>query len=144
MTQAPATPQQTPAVSRPSPKGSPPGLRILVIEDNRDAANSLRMLLELYGHEVRVAYTGLEGVRSAQEDPPDIVLCDIGLPGLDGYAVADRLRHNPATAKLRLIAVTGYGGEEDRRRALESGFNFHLTKPADPSELRRLLTAPDS
>jgi PAS domain S-box-containing protein len=134
--------QKEPAVLAGAPEtASPParGLRVLVIEDNQDSANSLRILLEMYGHQVVVAYTGLEGVRAAHECRPDVVLCDIGLPGLDGYGVARQLRSNPATATARLIAVTGYGSEEDRRRALASGFDFHLTKPADPGRIRQLL-----
>ncbi len=122
-----------------SARSTEPRLRILIVEDNRDAAISLKILLELYGHEVQVAYTGPEGVQKAHEAPPDVVVCDIGLPGLDGYGVARHLRSHPDTANARLIAVTGYGGEEDRRRSLESGFDYHLTKPADPDQLRQLL-----
>jgi PAS domain S-box-containing protein len=89
-------------------------LRILVVEDNQDAADSLRILLELFGYEVAVAYTGPAGVQTAEEWHPDVVLCDIGLPGMSGYEVADALRRNPKTAKARMIAVTGYGGEQGR------------------------------
>ncbi len=116
--------------------------RILVVEDNRDAADSLRMLLELLGHEVRVAYAGPEGVQAARAWHPDIVLCDVGLPGLDGYGVAGELRRNPATAQARLVAVTGYGSDEDRDRARQAGFDHHLTKPADPAALVQLLGQP--
>jgi PAS domain S-box-containing protein len=114
-------------------------LRILVVEDHHDAADSLRMLLELLGHRVAVAYNGPEGVRRAREWRPDVVLCDIGLPGLDGYGVAGELRHDPTTAGARLIALTGYGQEEDRRRARQAGFDHHLTKPVDPAVLQPLL-----
>ena len=116
-------------------------LRILVVEDNKDAAESLQLLLTMLGHEVRVAATGPDGVRVATEWVSEVILSDIGLPGLDGYGVASELRRHPATARARMIAITGYGGEEDRRRALESGFDFHLTKPANPEALLRLLTA---
>jgi signal transduction histidine kinase len=122
----------------PKPDGR--HLRILVVEDNPDSADSLRMVLELYGYEVSVAYTGTAAVKAAEEWKPDVVLCDIGLPGLDGYGVASRLRHSPVTAKARLIAVTGYGREEDRRRSHEAGFDEHLTKPVDPDALQRLLS----
>ena len=115
-------------------------LRVLVVEDNRDAADTLRMLLEAYGYEVAVAYTGPDGVRTAAAYRPEVVICDIGLPGLDGYGVAGALRRHPATASSRLIALTGYGQEEDRRRAKEAGFDEHLTKPADPAALESLLT----
>jgi PAS domain S-box-containing protein len=129
---APAAPERPAADS----------LRILVIEDNRDAADSLRTLLELLGHQVDVAYCGPDGVRRARAWRPDIVLCDIGLPGLDGYGVAGELRHDPATARVHLIAVTGYGEEEDRRRARQAGFDHHVTKPVDPSVLEPLLVRP--
>ena len=81
-----------------------------------------------------------DGVRVAAEYRPEVVVCDIGLPGMDGYAVAGALRRNPATAASRLIALTGYGREEDRRRAREAGFDEHLTKPADPAALEAILT----
>jgi PAS domain S-box-containing protein len=116
-------------------------LRILVVEDNRDAADSLRMLLELLDHEVRTAYSGPDGVTTARQWRPDVVLCDIGLPGLDGYGVARELRLNPTTARVRLLALTGYGAEEDRRRSSEAGFDAHLVKPADPAELCKLLAS---
>jgi PAS domain S-box-containing protein len=119
---------------------APRRLRVLVIEDHRDAADSLRVLLEMQGHDVRVAYTGPEGVREATERPPDAVLSDIGLPGLSGLGVAAALRRNPATQGVRLIALTGYGGAEDRRRSQEAGFDAHVVKPVSPEELERLLT----
>jgi CheY-like chemotaxis protein len=124
-----------PAAPRPAAKR----LRVLVVEDNKDAADTLRMLLEAYGYEVAVAYTGPDGVRKAEEHRPQVVICDIGLPGMDGYAVAGALRGNPATAAARLIALTGYGQDEDRRRAAEAGFDEHLTKPADPAALEALI-----
>jgi PAS domain S-box-containing protein len=114
-------------------------LRVLVVEDNRDAADSLRMLLQMLGHQVSVAYSGPEGVVRAHDWRPDIVLCDIGLPGLDGYGVAEELRRDPVTAGTRLIAITGYGQAEDRRRARAAGFDHHLTKPVDAAVLQPLL-----
>jgi CheY-like chemotaxis protein len=113
--------------------------RILLVEDNRDAADTLRMLLELYGYEVTVAYTGPEGVQAAEEQRPNIVLCDIGLPGLDGYGVARKLRGNPATAKAHMIAVTGYGSDDDLSRSREAGFDRHMVKPVDPVDLKQAL-----
>jgi CheY-like chemotaxis protein len=114
-------------------------LRVIVIEDNEATADSLCQLLELTGHEVRVAYDGQAGVRAAQEWPPDAVLCDIGLPGLDGYGVAAALRGQPATAKARLIAITAYSSDEARRRSREVGFEKHFVKPVDPMVLLELL-----
>jgi PAS domain S-box-containing protein len=116
-------------------------LRVLVVEDNRDAADSLKLLLDLLGHEAKAAYTGPEGVRLAQDWSPDVVVCDIGLPGLDGYGVARQLRLHPGTAQARLVALTGYGSDEDRRRSRQAGFDYHLTKPADPDALAELLAA---
>jgi PAS domain S-box-containing protein len=114
-------------------------LRILVVEDNQDAADSLRLLLELFGYDVAVAYSGPAGVKAAEDWQPDVVLCDIGLPGMNGYEVAGALRRNPATANARMIAVTGYGSDEDRRRSEAAGFDAHLTKPADPAAIQELL-----
>jgi CheY-like chemotaxis protein len=117
----------------------PRRLRVLVIEDNRATADSLCLLLDLSGHEARVAYDGVAGVRAAREWPPDVVLCDIGLPGLDGYGVAVALRGQPATAQARLIAVTAYGSEEALGRSREVGFDRHFVKPVDPGVLLGLL-----
>jgi CheY-like chemotaxis protein len=118
------------------------GRKVLIVDDNRDGADSLAMLLELLGHEVRVAYNGLDGVREARAWRPEVVLCDIGLPGLDGFGVAGELRRDGATAGARLIAVTAYAGEDTRRCAHESGFDLVLTKPADPSVLLQLVNRP--
>jgi PAS domain S-box-containing protein len=123
------------AVPQPTKKR----LRILVVEDNLDSAESLRMLLELFGHEVEVALTGPAGVLAAGRWRPDVVLCDIGLPGLDGYGVVRELRRNPDTANATMVAVTGYGTEDDRRRSHEAGFDLHLTKPVDPTALEKVM-----
>jgi CheY-like chemotaxis protein/two-component sensor histidine kinase len=133
--QEPAALAETDTAPAPAPRR----LRVLVIEDHRDAAESLRMLLELRGHDVRVAYSGPEGVKMAKEWRPDVALCDIGLPGLDGYGVAIELRSSPETAHTRLIAITGYGQAEARQRCLDVGFEAHLTKPAEPQALLDLL-----
>src|SRR5438270_3773156 len=113
--------------------------RVLVIEDNRDAADSLRLLLETAGYEVQVAYDGPEGVELAHAWRPNAVFCDLGLPGMDGYGVADELCRRGLVPEAVLIAVTGYGTERDRERCREHGFLAHLTKPADPAELLELL-----
>jgi CheY-like chemotaxis protein len=120
-----------------------PSLRVLLIEDNPDAAESLRLLLALYGHEVAVAHTGQAGLDLARAFRPDVVVCDLGLPGgMDGYAVARALRADPELAGVTAVALSGYGQEEDRRRARQAGFDHHLTKPAPPEELQRLLRGP--
>jgi CheY-like chemotaxis protein len=113
--------------------------RCLLIEDHVDAAESLAMLLELIGHEVEVAFDGASGLAKARASSPEVVLCDIGLPGMDGYAVARALRAAPETSTVFLIALTGYGQDDDRRRALEAGFDAFLIKPVDLEALRRLL-----
>jgi CheY-like chemotaxis protein len=122
----------------PAAVGSHSRRRILVVDDNRDAADSLAMLLQARGHEVRVAYDGLEAVGSAVAFDPDVVLMDIGLPKLYGYDAARRIRKARGNS-VQLIAITGWGQEEDRRRAKEAGFDFHLTKPVDPEAIARLI-----
>jgi CheY-like chemotaxis protein/two-component sensor histidine kinase len=111
--------------------------RVLVIEDNRDAAQSLEMLLTLLGHRVAVAFTGQDGVSCAREFEPDVVLCDIGLPGgMDGLDVARSLRGELALKSAYLVALTGYGQEIDKQRSRDAGFDIHLTKPIDLHELQ--------
>jgi CheY-like chemotaxis protein/anti-sigma regulatory factor (Ser/Thr protein kinase) len=120
--------------------GSAGGRHVLVIEDNADAREMLRIALELDGHRVDTAADGLTGVESALRTPPDLVLVDLGLPGLDGYAVARRLRAALGD-RLTLVALTGYGQTEDRRRTSEAGFDAHLVKPVDPDVLSRAMAA---
>jgi CheY-like chemotaxis protein len=116
-------------------------LRVLIVDDNVDGANSLAAMLQALGHQVRVEYDGPAGVRAASARQPDVALLDIGLPGMSGYEVARTLRENEATRDTVLIAVTGWGQLEDRRRSREAGFDLHLVKPADPLELRALLAS---
>jgi len=116
--------------------------RILIVEDNADAAATMRDFLELSGHQVELASSGSDGVRAARRFHPEVVLCDLGLPGMTGFEVAVQLRRDPETASAKLIAVTGYGRDEDRRRSKEAGFDLHLTKPVDPAQLRQLLRTP--
>lgn len=127
------------AVPAPAPALPEEPRRILVVEDNPDAAAMMRDFLELAGHEVELASTGTDGVEAARQFHPEVVLCDLGLPGMNGFEVAAQLRRDPATAEVKLIAVTGYGREEDRRRSKEAGFDLHLTKPVDPVQLRKVL-----
>ena len=111
---------------------------VLIVEDNADSRETLRTLLSLWGHQVDVADTGPHGVEKALSSPPEVALVDIGLPDLDGYQVAEQVRAR-GRDDIFLIALTGYGQQEDRRRALNAGFNAHLVKPVDPKELARLL-----
>jgi PAS domain S-box-containing protein len=127
--------QQTRAPAQVAPRAR----RVLVIEDNVDAADSLRDVLELQSHQVAVARTGQEGLEMARAFHPDIVLCDIGLPGMDGFDVARALRADAAFSGVLLVALSGYALPEDLRRATEAGFDRHLAKPPDFDKLERLL-----
>jgi two-component system CheB/CheR fusion protein len=114
--------------------------RVVVVEDNADAAESLLMLLELLGHRVRVFHDGPSALDAVRTDAPDLMLVDIGLPGMDGYEVAGRARQEPALRKAVLVALTGYGRDDDRNRAIAAGFDYHLAKPIDVGELQLLIT----
>ncbi|HEY6863135.1 MAG TPA: PAS domain S-box protein [Burkholderiales bacterium] len=115
------------------------GLRILVVDDNINAADSLATLLELAGHEVRVAYEGEAALLVAEAFKPQVVLLDIGMPGMDGYEVGRALRQKPQTRSALLVAITGWGAPDDLRRSKEAGFDHHLVKPVEPAALQRLL-----
>jgi signal transduction histidine kinase/integral membrane sensor domain MASE1/ActR/RegA family two-component response regulator len=125
----------------PRPSDSMGRRRILVVEDNRDMAESMRCLLECLEQEVRLAFTGPEGVAAATAWRPDVVLCDLGLPGMSGYEVARALRDHPRTAGIQLIAVTGYGQESDRHQSRTAGFAAHLTKPVNLETLLEVLAS---
>ena len=113
--------------------------RVLVVDDNVDAAQSLARLLEMTGHEVRLAYDGLSAVQAVVDCQPDVVLLDIGLPGLDGFEVAQQIRQQAALSKIVLVALTGYGQDADRRLSQDAGFDYHLVKPARFSEIEKIL-----
>jgi PAS domain S-box-containing protein len=123
------------AAVRPAPV--PGHVRVVVADDNRDAADSLQRILTLFGHEVRVAYDGVAAIRLAEEFRPRVAVLDIGMPGTNGYEVARTLRER--RSPITLVALTGWGQESDRRRAIEAGFDYHLTKPVDPEALDRLF-----
>ena len=114
--------------------------RILVIEDSVDAAKSMKVLLELQGHVVQFAHSGTTGITVAQTFKPEVIILDIGLPGMDGYEVARRLRALPATKKTLLIALSGYGQAEDLKKSQAAGFDHHLVKPANTSQLQALIS----
>jgi len=115
------------------------GRRVLVIEDNIDAAESLSDALSLFDHQVEVALTGPAGVEKARTFNPEVVICDIGLPGMDGYAVAKALRADPRSEKAYLVALSGYAFEEDVARALAAGFDRHMTKPPELAALEKVI-----
>ena len=115
-------------------------LRILIVDDNRDGADSLAMMLRVMGNDTRTAYDGQEGVDVAEELRPDVLLLDIGLPKLNGYEACRRIREQPWGKGVTLIAVTGWGQDEDRRRSQEAGFDHHMVKPVDPQALMKMLS----
>jgi CheY-like chemotaxis protein len=114
-------------------------VRVLVVDDNVDAAQMLATLLDAHGHAVSVEYDGAGGFARAQRERPEVMLLDIGLPDMDGHELARRLRASSDTSEAVLVALTGYGQREDRERARQAGFDRHLVKPADLSELLRIL-----
>lgn len=116
-----------------------PKRRLLVVDDNKDAAESMSMLLEMWGHEVAFAYDGPSAIETAEQWQPEAVFLDIGLPGMDGYEVAERLRELPQARDAVLIAITGYGQEDDRLRSQRAGIDHHLVKPVAPDALRSLI-----
>jgi two-component system, chemotaxis family, CheB/CheR fusion protein len=118
-----------------------PTRRILIVDDNEDSAESLTMLLNLAGHKTHTAYDGLDAIEMAATFRPDLILLDIGLPKLNGYEVARKIREQPWGQAIVVVALTGWGQEEDRRRSRDAGFNHHLTKPVDPLALTRLLSS---
>lgn len=114
-------------------------LRILVVDDNRDSAVSLSILLSLTGHETTTAFDGEEALDTADRFQPDVVLLDIGLPKLNGYEVCRALRAVPRERRLVIVALTGWGQDDDRRKSVQAGFDAHLVKPVDPDALQRTL-----
>jgi CheY-like chemotaxis protein len=116
-----------------------PPRRILIVDDNEDSASSLAIILRLGGHETTSVYTAAAALECAAEFKPDVVLLDIGLPGMDGYEVAQQMRKIPGLRAIRLVAVTGYGRSEDRLRSREAGFDDHLVKPVEFAILERTL-----
>jgi len=119
-----------------------PPRRVLIVDDNEDAANSLALILELGGHKTASVYTAADALQRAAAFKPDVVLLDIGLPGMDGYEVAQKMRELPGLRNIRLVAVTGYGRSDDRLRARDAGFDDHLTKPVEFAVLERTLARP--
>jgi len=113
--------------------------RVLVVDDNRDAAESLGMLLEMEHCEVSVAFDGKQALEALDTFKPDIALLDIGMPGMDGYELARRIRATPRGSKLVLVALTGWGQADDKKRAADAGFDQHLTKPVDPDQLTQVI-----
>jgi CheY-like chemotaxis protein/anti-sigma regulatory factor (Ser/Thr protein kinase) len=120
---------------------SPPQRRVLIVDDNRDSADSLAMLMEITGNKAYMAHDGVEAVAAIEKHRPEVVLLDIGLPGLDGHEVCRRVREQPWGKDIVIIALTGWGQDDDRRRSEEAGFNGHLVKPVDYDKLLELLAS---
>jgi len=136
----PLTPAKAPVVHKALPHGS---CRVLLVDDNRDAVESLAVLMRMDGHEVTLAYDGNEALSAAEQCRPQVVVLDVGLPGLDGYQVARRLRGAKATANVKLIALTGYGQPDDVARARTAGFDHHFVKPVDPQAILDAMRPPE-
>jgi len=113
--------------------------RVLVVDDNVDTARTLAFTIKLMGHDTRVAFEGETALQAAADFRPDVVLLDIGLPGADGYEVVRRMRLMPQLAAARIAAITGYGGDENRRKGLAAGFDDYFVKPVAPDDIGRLL-----
>ncbi|MEO8605543.1 MAG: response regulator, partial [bacterium] len=131
-----------PATTSPEPAAAPApatARRILVVDDNRDSAESLSMLLELTGHQTSIAYDGPQAIDAAERVRPEVLLLDIGLPKLNGYEVARWIRAQPWGAGIVLIALTGWGQDEDRQKSRDAGFDAHLVKPVEYAALTALL-----
>lgn len=141
MVRLPALTQGAPQNNGHAANGAMPSgrLRVLVVDDNTDAADSLAMLLRMHGHEVRTAHEGQTALQAVDGFVPQIVFLDIGLPDMDGYEVARRLRHRPELRKAVLVALTGYGQDSDRLLSREAGFDAHVVKPAMPEALEQVL-----
>ena len=130
-----ASPTTAPELTRSTARK----LRVLVIDDNEDAAESLAMMIELDGHEIRTVYNGAAALELAGCFRPDLVFCDIGLPKMDGYEVARRLRLEAEHSATVLVALTGWGSEEDKRKTKEAGFDHHFIKPAEGAEIESII-----
>ncbi len=130
-------------VNRPpvTPAAAPRRFRILVVDDNHDSALSMAMMLQIMGHDTRTAHDGESALSTAETFLPEVVLLDIGLPKLNGYEVAQRIREKAWGESMYLIAVTGWGQDEDRQRSSEVGLNLHMVKPVEPAALEKLLAA---
>jgi CheY-like chemotaxis protein len=133
-------PAGSPAIDRPPPQAvDSAARRILVVDDSHDAAESLAMLLQFEGHEIYTAHDGADAVRLAERVRPDVVLMDIGLPILNGYEAARRIRDQAWGAPMVMVAITGWGQDEDREQSRGAGFDLHLVKPVDHRELLRIV-----
>ena len=121
---------------------SPTRRRVLVVDDNRDAADTLKLLIQMLGHDTHVAYNGIEAIDLANHHRPEFIILDLGMPGMDGYETGERIRQLPWSDNTLLVALTGWGQKEVQQRTKAIGFDYHLVKPADPAEIRQILNSP--
>ncbi len=138
----PALPAAATVGTAPADRGAPPrgsSRRVLIVDDNPDVAESLSMILEVLGHHVRAVHDGPQALAAARANRPDVMLVDIGLPGMNGYDVARAARSDPALAAVVLVALTGYGTDEDKARSIAAGFDHHLVKPVNVEALGDLV-----
>ena len=133
------TQAQPPKSERELPMAKPTRHRILVVDDNVDAAKTMSMMLKIMGNEIRTAHDGQQGIETAEEFRPDMILLDIGMPKLNGYDTCRRIREQPWGGSIFIVALTGWGQEDDKRRSREAGFDYHLVKPVEPAALESLL-----
>jgi CheY-like chemotaxis protein len=139
-TEMPDTNPPAPGSDGPQEAAAPPlGLRILIADDNHDSADSMSLLLQLSGYEVHAAYDGAQAFAEAEAFRPHFAVLDIAMPGVDGYEAAQRIRAQPWGKDMILVAMSGFGQESDKQQAQAAGFDHHLTKPVDVTELERLL-----
>jgi CheY-like chemotaxis protein len=122
-----------------SARTSMSGRRVLVVDDNVDGAESLAMMLRIGGHEIRTAHSGPEALDAARPFKPEVVFLDIGLPGMNGYEVAKRMRTDPSLSGAVLVALTGWGSESDKQQSSQAGFDFHMTKPIEATAIESIL-----
>lgn len=139
----PASPEEAPVedARAPAPPAADRPLRVLVVDDQRDLADCVALLIEAMGHRARAVYDGTEALEAGRAYAPDLMLVDIGMPGMTGYELAGAVRRDPVLSRVRLVALTGYGREEDRARVHDAGFDLHLTKPVADTTLREVLDA---
>ena len=114
-------------------------MRVLIVDDQHDVADALALLVQTFGHDAEAAYDGAAGLAASRSKVPDVMFVDIGMPGMTGYELAKRVRRDRRLSQVQLVALTGYGRDEDRARALDAGFDLHLTKPVIDSTLQEVL-----
>ena len=142
----PVAPEEAtaPGPAREPPATSTRSLRVMVVDDQRDLADTVALLIDMLGHQAQAVYAGADALRASRAEVPDLMFVDVGMPGMTGYELAQLVRKDPLLSQVPLVALTGYGREEDRARALQAGFDLHLTKPVSDARLRDVLSTLDT